>query len=235
MFEYGVHIDPTGLPAVRAFLRTSNLVEDEYLARVEKSQVPGAFRPFDSWFAADEDGKEHLYYIRRGSRRLGTIDTPLPRTLSVVEIGWLTSRSRQCAFVCDSGCAVHDVGDPPGPAACRQFLCVTAFVFLLLADQGMTSLEALSGQSMADLHETALAALPLLAAGVSSPEATAARADARQSLALAVASDLSGAEEATRVALARYAAASRSVDEAETRAREAAGEVVRRHTARRTR
>jgi tetratricopeptide (TPR) repeat protein len=204
-FVYGVHLDAQELAAAREYLRAADLPEGDYLARVERHRCPQCLQARDAWFVTAEDGREYMYYPRRGSRVPGADDGPPPRNSDYLNLRWLTRRSRACMFLGETGCAVHDVGVPPGLATCRHFLCLTAFVFLIAGDVGLASKEDLASRSMRDLSEAALAVLPMLAAGLGSVDARAAQADVRDALAAAVAADQAGDEEAVRAALARHA------------------------------
>jgi hypothetical protein len=179
----GVHFTADELAAVREYLRAQGLDESDYVAQAGSVSYP-----------------------RCGSASFGAGGIR-PRRVDGGAIGWLTDRSRGCVFVGDTGCAIHGVGDPPGVAVCRNFLCLTAFVFLVARALGLASDADLSACAMADLDEAALAILPAVAAAIRSPERALLQAEMRSALAAAVESDRAHDASATHDALARFDAA----------------------------
>jgi tetratricopeptide (TPR) repeat protein len=223
---YGVHLGAGELSAVRSFLTPSDPDGEHHLARVEKAHCREAIRSRADWFVPGEAGREYVYYPRRTDATLG--DTARrPRTLAYADLAWLTARSRACVFVKDTGCEIHDIGDPPGLHSCRHFLCLTAFVLLIACDLGITTRLALAGSVMDDLHEAALAALRPLADGFDSPEATEATTGMKNALAAALASDALGNDAGTSGSLARYEAARQAMQMIQAGARERAAAAVR--------
>jgi hypothetical protein len=224
---YGVHVAACELAALSEHLRMSGLAESDHLARVARDQAPAAVQERVGAFVPGEDGKEYLYYPRRGPAAAGITRESAPRTQACADVTWVTSRSRGCLFIRPTGCAIHDVGEPPGLAVCRGFLCLTAFVFVVARDCGFTTRSELACYSIADLHERALAVLPRMADSVCSPEASAASREMRDALAAAIDADRAGDGEATRAHLARYAAGRRAGDELEARTGQAVRETLR--------
>jgi hypothetical protein len=222
----GVHLDAGELSTVRSYLAERDLREDEYLGRVERGRAPGPARQHPEWFLPDGDGREYAYYPRRGAARLG--DVRRPRMLTCAELPWLTSGARACVFVTATGCAIHDLGDPPGLLSCRHFVCLTAFVLLAARDLGAVTTRDLADRSMPDLHDAALAALRPLSAACTSAEALSAYAGMRSALAAALASDQSGDWRAVRLALTDYAAAARAEEALVANARQEAAAVLER-------
>lgn len=148
-----------------------------------------------------------------------------PRSSSYGEILWLTSRSRACAFVDTSGCAVHDAGGA-GITACRAFLCVAAFVCLLLRDEAIVDAAGLARHTMTELHELAVTVVPQLAALFDAPDVVGARQDMRAALGDAIDRDRAGNTSGVDAALGRYGAGAERQERGERRVRAALQEAV---------
>ena len=208
-FTYGVVLDDDEFEKVRAHLRDTGRDEAEFIAVV-----------------GDHD-RHRVHYPLRAQPTSGPPDSGWhPRNGAYRELSWVTSRSRPCVFVGPSGCAIHDVGDPPGLAACRSFLCTAALACLLLRDAGALRAGDVAGRSMAELQDFTLTALPLLAACFCSPQVTAAQQEARHALVVAAELDASSGLTSVDEALDAYDAACRRWLEANRAARLALDQVV---------
>jgi hypothetical protein len=53
---------------------------------------------------------------------------------------------------------IHDVGEEPALPACKEFLCLTGFVFVLLARWGLIEEDSVKGKTMAQLNRLAVEA-----------------------------------------------------------------------------
>jgi hypothetical protein len=208
-FTYGITLSSGELEDVRMHLRAEARDESDFIACVGHGE------------------QDPVHYPRTvASPRRRPANGWRPRTCAYRELSWVTSRSRPCVFVGPAGCTIHDVGDPPGIAACRSFLCIAAFACLVLRDIGAVQPSDLAGRSMEDLQEFALSAVPLLAACHCSPAVKAARQDMRAAIAAAVARDASGGGTPVDEALDVYDAAHRRSVDAERDARHALDRVV---------
>jgi hypothetical protein len=208
-FTYGVVLNEDEFEKVRAHLRDTAGDEAEFIAVV------------------GDHGRHRVHFPLRAERTSAPPDDGWhPRNGAYRELSWVTRRSRPCVFVGPTGCAIHDVGDPPGITACRSFLCLTALVCLLLRDAGATRAGDFADRSMAELHEFALTALPLLAARFCSPAVTAAQQEMRNALVVAAELDASSGNLSVDEALDAYDAACRRSLEAARVARRELDQVV---------
>jgi hypothetical protein len=206
-FTYGVCLTSGELAAVRHYLRSQRIDEAEHLGCIDSQDLPPWFQARAEFVLRGSDGRGRLHYVRRTERRLPRADAWRPLTLGCTDLTWTTSSARACVFVGPGGCAIHDVGSPPGATACRTFVCLTAFVCLLISDFGMAHSDDFSARTMAELREFSLSALPLVSATFSSAITTAAQHDMRSALERAVASDQAGNTAAVACALEIYQAA----------------------------
>jgi len=195
-FSYGVAFTPGEADAVVAHLRQRGLDPDHYVTTIA--------------------GHDDLAYpLSNGRTYSHDAASWRPRTRWYRDMSWLTSRSRACAFLGDEGCAIHEIGSPPGIATCRSFLCMTAFVFQLLRDVGIVGPGDMRGCAMEEVQDAALAALPLLASRVASPAVLAELEEMRRAVAAAAESDRAGDRALVAAELERYAAARQRQADAE--------------------
>jgi hypothetical protein len=188
-FTYGIFLRREEFDTLRDHLRRNDLEAADFIGSV------------------DSTGGPVHYPLRNGLSSPSHRSDWQPRTLAYSEPMWISSRARPCAFVGPGGCAVHDVGTPPGVAACRAFLCLAAFVWLLLRDTGAARPDDVAGRSMADLHNFSIAALPLLAARFSSTEIASAQREMRCAVTSALEQERAGCAAGVDEALGRYDAA----------------------------
>lgn len=220
MPAYGISLSPDEVAAVRDWLRSEGLDEEEYIGQLDVSGLPPDIPAGASARLRIDQGGGRVNFVRRRSTTLAPADDWRPRTLGYGELSWTNGRARACAFVGPSGCAIHDVGSPPGPLACRRFICLTGFVCLLLRDLGAVRQGDFASRSMAELREFSLPVLLQMSAMFGSPERGRARQQMRQALDRAVESDRAGRADDTEAALAEYLAAGGRAAWEERRARE---------------
>ena len=208
-FTYGIVLNEDELEKVRAHLRDTAGDEAEFIGVV------------------GDHGQHRIHFPLRAARAIAPPDDGWhPRNGAYRELGWVTRRSRPCVFLGPTGCAIHEVGNPPGIQACRSFLCITALVCLLLRDAGAMRTGDLAGRSMAELQEFAITALPPLAACFCSPAVTAAQREMRRLLVVAAELDASSGHASVDEALDAYDAACRRSLEAAQAARRELDQVV---------
>jgi tetratricopeptide (TPR) repeat protein len=201
-------IEPSKIGVLRTFLRECNLPETEHIGRASAAEA--AERLGDersSMFLSEEDGERCAHYLRCDERAMPLAYRDRPRRLDVRAVPWVNAASRACRFVSDSGCLLHDVGDPPGLETCRAFLCLTGFVFTVLRHLGAVSPAALAARTIADLHEQAIQLLPLLDDFYAGEEATAHMATMRESLRAAIDADVAVKFDQVSAAIAGYQSA----------------------------
>jgi hypothetical protein len=212
--RYGVAFKPKEANVVVSHLVALGLDPDEYVAKTSPdSDRPEQQRPPTD---ADDSDESVLHYPRLDSRPFPLADTVWrPRSRGYRDLSWLTRRSRACVFIGPRGCAIHDVGSPPGVTACRAFLCLAAFVFVVLKDLGVVRAGDVARRSMSELQEAALAALPLLVSRAQSADDGSEQEQMRQALSAAANQDRAGDRAAADVEIERYHAAQRRRADAE--------------------
>jgi hypothetical protein len=213
-YAYSICLNARELEAVRAFLAASGLDEDEFLSNVLADTLPETLANARALAEPDKNGVELVHFLKRSQAHLPETDAWGPRTRAGRELAWVTGRARACMFVGPAGCAIHDVGTPPGLAGCRSFVCLTALVFLVLRDLGVWRSEDLTGWRMPELRDFAYVALPLLGRLFGSEDVRAAEEDARRALHAAVDADRSGDADGVARSLSGYDTAIRAAGHA---------------------
>ena len=215
-YTYGIMLTDEDLEKVRSLMRETGRDEADFIA------------------AVGEDGQHRLHFPLRAEGRIEPVAADWhPRNGAYRDLSWVTSQSRPCMFVGPTGCAVHEIGDPPGIAACRTFLCLTAFVCLVLRDVGALRTEDMAGRSIVEWQEFAIAALQPLAACFASPPMVAAQHEMRQALVTAARLAESDGDASVDGALETYDSAHRRSLDAARDARCALDTVVTAFVARR--
>jgi hypothetical protein len=160
---HGVHVGPWKLMAIRNFIKEKGIAEKDVLSRLpfEGGHLARLIPP---QFVIKERGCAHVYFPRRTGRRLTTaLLKDLPKGREYRELAWINEQARACAFLQEGRCVIHDAGGEPSLPACKEFLCFTGFVFVLLRHLGLVTEEELQTRSMADLNLIAVEALLVLA------------------------------------------------------------------------
>lgn len=160
---HGVHVGPWKLMAIRNFIKEKGIAEEDVLRRVpfEGGHLD---RLIPLQFVIKEKGREHVYFPRRTGRRLTrALLKDLPKGREYRELAWINEHARACTFLQEGRCVIHDLGGEPSLPACKEFLCFTGFLFVLLGHLGLVKEEELRTRSMADFNRIAVEALLILA------------------------------------------------------------------------
>ena len=113
--------------------------------------------------AVKERGAEFVYYPKRGKKALDkALLEGLPKGKDYQELLWINEKSRACAFLHERRCIIHDLGGERGLPACKEFLCMTGFVFVMLDHLGLIEGFQLRTRSMTRLNRLAVKALLIL-------------------------------------------------------------------------
>ncbi len=192
---HGVWIGAWKLRAVRAFLKEKGLREKAFVAALPVRLKGYLARLIPPHVVMRQGGQDRVFYPRRAAARLGKrLMKEAPKGMDYRDVTWFTAHARACIFLKDRRCMMYDVGGEALPS-CKEFLCLTGFVFLVLEHLGIVSTAELKGKPMAALNEAAVEALLLLSDRIYGDGAplSALRAAVRQTLAAAVDADAAGA------------------------------------------
>jgi hypothetical protein len=156
-------ISPWKLQAIRRHSRERGLSEEDLLGRLPFGPEEKRLRLIPPHFVVKEAGKRFVFYPRRKSKPLGKDRLKgLPKTIDFREPAWITADAKACAFLDEGRCAIHDLGDEPALPACKEFLCLTAYVFLVLDHLGLVEVQGTLARPMEELNALAVEGLLLL-------------------------------------------------------------------------
>ncbi len=160
---HGLWIGPWKLQAIRRSLSEKGLKEADALGKLPFGRQEECLRLIPPHFVVKEAGERVVFYPKRKGRPLGKdLLRGLPKTIDYREPAWITAGAGACAFLADERCVIHDLGDEEALPACKEFLCLTGYVFLVLDYLGLPCAPAISARPMEALNPLAVEALLLL-------------------------------------------------------------------------
>jgi tetratricopeptide (TPR) repeat protein len=188
--RHGVHIGAWKLSAIRSFLKDENLCESDFVGRIPFTGEEHLVRLIPPHHAVKERKEEFVYYPKRGSKALGkAMLQGLPKGKDYQELLWINEKSRACAFLYEHRCMIHDLGGESGLPACKEFLCMTGFMFVVLDHLGMIEESQLRTRSMAQLNRLSIKALLILGRTLYDERLTRLRSAGYEALKAAVEAD----------------------------------------------
>ena len=160
---HGLCIGPWKLQAIRRHSRQKGLSEEDLLARLPFGPEEERLRLIPPNVVVKEAGEPIVFYPRRTGKPLGKDRLKgLPRTIDFREPVWITADAEACAFLDGGRCAIHYLGDEPALPACKEFLCFTSYVFLILDHLGLVEAQSTLARPMEELNALAVEGLLLL-------------------------------------------------------------------------
>jgi hypothetical protein len=160
---HGLSIGPWKLQAIRHSFREKGLSEEDLLCKLPFGPEEERLRLIPPHFVVKETGERVVFYPRRKGKPLGKDRLKgLPKTLDFREPAWITADAKACAFLDKGRCMIHDLGDEPALHACKEFLCFTAYAFLILDHLGLVENRAALARPMVELNALAAEGILLL-------------------------------------------------------------------------
>ena len=160
---HGLSVGPWKLQGIRRHLREKGLSEKDLLGKLPFGEEEERLRLIPPHFVVKEAGERVVFYPRRIGKPLGKdLLKGLPKTLDFREPAWITADAEACAFLNEERCMIHDLGDEPALHACKEFLCLTAYVFLILDHLGLVGTPATLARPMEELNALAVEGTLLL-------------------------------------------------------------------------
>jgi hypothetical protein len=154
---HGVSIGPWKLLNIRELLRQKGLREDDFLERTELTGQRELQSLIPPHHLLRERGDTCVYSPKRGRSTLDpAFVASVPKGRAYQDLFWIHGDSCECSFLQNGRCTIHDVGDEPALPACKEFLCLTGFVFALLAQLDLVETKAIIGKTMAQLNRLAV-------------------------------------------------------------------------------
>jgi tetratricopeptide (TPR) repeat protein len=164
---HGLFFGAWKLHTVRKQCKEMGMEEEHFLARFSITNADRRLRLIPPDRMLPEAGQIHVYFPKRGRKPLGqklAKKKPMGRYYS--EISWITKESRPCAFLSAGKCIIHDTGGEAALSSCKEFLCLTGFIFLVLDHLMLIDRNSLEGRDVAELNNVALEAALLLSSQV---------------------------------------------------------------------
>jgi len=161
--RHGVHIGAWKLSEIRRYLKEKNLHEGDFLGRIPFTGEEHLVRLVPPHHVVKEGREKFVYYPKRSERKLDEADlSQVPKAKDYQELLWINEKSRACVFLRESRCIIHDLGNEPGLPACKEFLCMTGFVFAVLRHLGIVEASQLQTMRMDNLNRFGVEALVIL-------------------------------------------------------------------------
>ena len=160
---HGLTIGAWKLHSIRIYLEEQGLDPGDFIDRLSfhreehlRSLVPPNY--------ILTEGKERFIFFpkRKAGAIAGTDLEDLPRGRDCRTLMWINAAARPCAFLSGKRCMIHDAGGEASLEACKQFLCLTGFAFVILGHLGIVNEAAIPAKPMAELNRLAVESLLLL-------------------------------------------------------------------------
>jgi tetratricopeptide (TPR) repeat protein len=203
---HGLSIGPWKLLAIRNFLRDQKFVEKDYLCKMKLSGDQRVLQLIPPHHTARESGDSVIYFPARHKGSLNsTILRSVPKDIHYKSLIWINKRAKPCAFLQDRRCMIHDLGDEQGLPSCKEFLCMTGFVFVVLDYFGAVNKERVASMVLVDLNQIAIEALLIITNElIEHPNLTKHRKTMKTLLKKAIKEDKEGNKNLVSTLLKRY-------------------------------
>jgi tetratricopeptide (TPR) repeat protein len=163
MVRHGVTMGAWKLHCIKDFLKEKSLQYEDFIDRMPyhgEEYLQDLIPP--PYFIKEGDGHSVFFPKRARESATAAMLRDLPKGQDYQTLMWINESARPCIFLTLGKCMIHDAGDEAGLPACKQFLCLTGFVFVVLHRLGITGPALLVGRTIAELNRIALEALLIL-------------------------------------------------------------------------
>jgi len=166
--RHGVYIGAGKLYAIRKFLSKKGLQEDGFMKRLPYKGEDHLSLLVPPNYILKEHGNGFVYYPGRRAHFLDRVALKdLPKGRDYQTLMWINEKARPCAFLNEKQCLIHSTGDETGLDSCKQFFCMTGFVFLVLEHLGIVNKTQLQSKTMGELNRIAVESLLILSKTIS--------------------------------------------------------------------
>lgn len=167
--RHGVYIGAGKLYAIRKFLSKKGLQEDCFMKRLPYKGEDHLSRLVPPNYILKEHGNRFIYYPDRKAHFLDRAALKdLPKGMEYQALMWINEKASPCAFLNEKRCLIHGEGDETGLDSCKQFFCMTGFVFLVLEHLGIVNKTQFQSKTMGELNRIAVESLLVLSKTISS-------------------------------------------------------------------
>jgi hypothetical protein len=163
MVRHGVVIGAWKLRCIKDLLREKSLLSEDFVDRLP-DHGEGYLRELILPPYFIKEGAGHfIFFPKRAADPVdAAILRDLPKGQDFQTLMWINEQARPCSFLSGGRCIIHDAGEEAGLPACKQFLCLTGFVFVILGHLGVAGTALIEGRTMTQLNRIALEALLIL-------------------------------------------------------------------------
>ena len=160
---HGLAVGPWKLQAIRNFLKSKSAREEDFLTKLPFGQAQERLRLVPPDVVVKDKGQRVVFYPKVADRPISPSLVPaLPRSIDYRELAWITAEAKPCEFLDRGRCLIHDLGGEPALPACKEFLCLTGYVFLVFDWLGFPSVRWTALTPMKELNRMAVDALLVL-------------------------------------------------------------------------
>jgi tetratricopeptide (TPR) repeat protein len=193
---HGLYIGPWKLHAIRELFREKSLPEGQYIDKISYNGEKYLKELIPPQFIIGEHGKKWIFFPRRQKSKINKeFLKDLPKGSDCQTLVWINENARPCVFLHEGRCIIHDTGGEDGLPSCKEFICLTGFVFVVLKNLGLVNDEELAKRKIGVLNRIAVESLLILAKGLFGHEMVVHHNNtAEELLRQAIESDLSGDE-----------------------------------------
>lgn len=166
--RHGVYIGAGKLYAIRKFLSKKGLQEDGFMKRLPYKGEDHLSRLVPPNYILKEHGNRFVYYPGRRAHFLDRVALKdLPKGRDYQTLMWINEKASPCGFLNEKRCLIHSAGDETGLDSCKQFFCMTGFVFLVLKHLGIVNKTQLQPKMIGELNRIAVESLLILSKTIS--------------------------------------------------------------------
>jgi tetratricopeptide (TPR) repeat protein len=203
---HGLSIGPWKLLAIRNFLKDKGLPEKDFLSKMTLPAEQHVLQLIPPHHMVREGDDLVVYFPARHEGFLSSaILRSVPKDIYYKSLIWINKRAKPCAFLQDRRCMIHDLGDEPGLPSCKEFLCMTGLVFVILEHLGVVKKERFASMALEGLNEIAIEALLIIASElIEHPSLTKHRKTMKTLLQKAIKEDKEGNKNLVSSLIERY-------------------------------
>ena len=161
---HGLYIGPWKLHAIREYLREKGLPEGQYIGKISYGGERYLKELIPPQFIIGEHGEKWIFFPQRQKNKINKeFLKDLPKGSDCQTLVWINENTRPCAFLQEGRCMIHDAGGEEGLLSCKEFLCLTGFVFVVLKWLGLVDESEIASRNIRELNKIAIESLLILA------------------------------------------------------------------------
>lgn len=206
---HGLSIGPWKLLAIRSYLKDHGLPEEKFFRKMALPEDERIVQLVPPHHVVRKGSNAFVYFPERQKGHLNSsLVCSLPKDTNYKSLVWINKKARPCAFLKDRRCMIHDLGDEPALPSCKDFLCMTGLVCIVLDRLGVVSKSRVTSMAFNDLTKIAVEALLIIVRElIEHSELTKQRKTMKILIRKAIKGNEEGNKKLIRVVLERYSRA----------------------------